>query len=92
MTTNEQVKKSSTRRLQERQQRDAAISLHVLEALGGPADLHRVDVKLLWECHYRVNVLIGTEAMNARVRHSYFVVTDGEGKVVAAMPGITKLY
>jgi hypothetical protein len=91
VTTNEQAEKSS-RRHQERQQRDAAVSLQVREALGEPADLHRVDVRLLWDCHYRVNVLIGAEATDVRVRHSYFLVTDSDGKIVAATPRITKLY
>lgn len=92
MTTKEQAEKPNSRGHQERQQRNAAVGLQVREALGEPADLHRVDVRLLWDCHYRVNVLIGADATCVRVRHSYFLVTDSDGKIVAATPRIAKLY
>lgn len=92
MTTNEQAEKSKSRGHQERQQAGAAIGIQVRAALGEPADLHRVDVRLLWDGHYRVNVLVGPDATCVRVRHSYFLVTDSSGKIVAATPSIRRLY
>ena len=34
----------------------AALGAHVLSALGRPGGLRRVEVRRLWEGHYRVNV------------------------------------
>jgi hypothetical protein len=77
---------------QGRQRLSAAIGKHVLRTLGQPADLREVQVRPLWEDHYRVNVLVGVDAASARVAHSYFVQADGDGNVLAATPKITNLY
>ena len=73
-------------------QQNAAIGGQVLRALGQPSDLHRVEVRSLWEDHYRVNVLVGLDAASVRVAHSYFLVTDGKGTIEAATPPITRQY
>ena len=73
-------------------QQNVAIGGQVMRALGQPGDLHRVDVRALWEDHYRVNVLVGLDAASVRVAHSYFLVTDGEGTILAATPAITRQY
>jgi hypothetical protein len=72
-------------------QRHAAIGGHVLQALGQPGGLYQVDVRPLWEDHYRVNVLVGADAASARVAHSFFLVTGG-GKILASTPKITLQY
>lgn len=77
---------------QERQQRDALIERNVIRGLGQPRDLHKVQVRQVWQDHYRVNVLIGTDAACVRVAHSYFLVADGDGNIVAATPEIAKQY
>lgn len=69
-----------------------ALGAHVLTALGRPDDLLRVHVRELWQDHYRVNVYVGPNAACARVAHSYFVVSDTEGQIVAATPLITRQY
>jgi hypothetical protein len=51
-----------------------------------------VDVRQLWEQHYRVNVLVGVNLASARVAHSYFLVTDGDGNVVTAEPKLSRHY
>ncbi len=71
---------------------NAAISGQVMHALGQPGDLHRVEVRPLWEDHYRVNVLVGLDAASVRVAHSYFLVTDEKGTIVTATPTITRQY
>src|SRR5687768_14217517 len=73
-------------------QLSALIARHVMHALGQPGDLHRVQVRRLWEDRYRVNVLVGTDALTTRVAHSYFLVTDGEGNISTSSPKITKRY
>jgi len=41
--------------------------------------LHKVQVRRLWDDHYRVNVLIGEDAASAKIANSYFVEADGDG-------------
>ena len=52
----------------------------------------RVQVRLLWEKYYRVNVFIGPDAASAKVAHSYFVGVDGDGHIAESNPKITKQY
>ncbi len=68
----------------------ALIREQVLDADGEPGDLLGVRVHLLWENHYRVNVLVGPDAASARVASSYFLVTDTDGNVVASTPVLRK--
>jgi len=92
MPTEQQSKKPADQEKQERQRLDAVIGKHVLHALGQPGNLHLVQVRRLWNEHYRVNVLVGVDAASARVANSYFLVTDGDGAIVAATPRITRQY
>jgi hypothetical protein len=64
----------------------------VLQQLGHPSGLHRVQVRKLWEDRYRVNIFVGVDAACATVAHSYFLVVDGDGKIVASNPKITRRY
>jgi len=77
---------------QERQQLSAKIGNDVLRTLGQPSDLHRLQVRVLWKDHYRVNVLVGMDVVSAKVAHSYFVVGDSDGKVLTSAPQITREY
>ncbi|HLJ93299.1 MAG TPA: hypothetical protein VKU02_08925 [Gemmataceae bacterium] len=71
----------------------AAVIAHgVINALGQPGNLHRVQVRPLWQDHFRVNVLVGGDALSARIAHSYFLVADGDGNIIAATPKIAKQY
>jgi hypothetical protein len=70
----------------------ALLSRHVLRALGQPDAPHRVEVRHLWEEHYRVNVFIESGTASFRVAHSYFLVTDESGAVLASTPAITRQY
>ena len=92
MPTKQQDKQHSEQRKQERQQMIAVIGKHVLHTLGQPTDLHRVQVRQLWEDHYRVNVLVGLGDGSAKVAHSYFLVTDSDGNIITANPKIAKQY
>lgn len=73
-------------------QRDAALGGKVLQALGQPEKLQRVQVRLLWEHHFRVNVLVGADPASVTVAHSFFVVTDGGDNILASTPAIAKQY
>ena len=78
--------------LQKHKELNILIRDQILRALGRPADLRKVQVRQLWDDHYRVNVLIGADAGSVHVANSYFVVTDSSGGLVAVTPKITRLY
>lgn len=92
MPTQQQVQQHRDSKKAERQRLHAVIGKHVIHALGQPGDLHRVQVRQLWEDHYRVNVLVGGDPASAKVAHSYFLVADSEGNVIASTPTITRQY
>jgi hypothetical protein len=77
---------------EERQPKEAVIARDVLGRLGEPGRLHRVQVRPVFAGKYRVNVYVGADAASYRVAHSYFVEADGDGKVLASSPAITRLY
>jgi hypothetical protein len=77
---------------QSSQQLTDTISRHVLLALGRPQDLHRMQVRKLWEDNYRVNVFTGPDAATAKVAHSYFLVVDGGGNITTSTPVIVRQY
>jgi hypothetical protein len=88
----QQEKREKERRKQESHLLTAAIGKQVMTDLGQPGDLRAVQVRQLWDDHYRVNVLVGPDAASVKVAHSYFLVADGAGKVVASTPAIKKHY
>jgi hypothetical protein len=64
----------------------------VIHRLGTPDDLLGVEVRPLWGKYYRVNVRTGAASVDARVADSYFLTTDGDGKIVESSPGIVRRY
>src|SRR5207244_4377082 len=92
MPAQKQDKQPADREKNDRQQVNAVIGNHVLDALGRPGDLVRVKVHRLWQDHYRVNVLIGADVASTTVAHSFFLVTDDAGAIRTATPAITKRY
>ena len=92
MTTNDVIESQDDRQKQTPPQRDDFISKKVLLALGRPTNLCRIQVRRLWEDHYRVNVLVGTEVYSARIGHSYFLVMDAEDNIIRCMPPLAKQY
>ena len=68
------------------------IGAQVIRTLGKPDGLHDLQVRRLWQDHYRVNVFIGPDAASARIANSYFVKSDSDGNIVTSTPKITKVY
>lgn len=64
----------------------------VMSALGRPGDFLRVAARRVSGGCYRVNVFTGPHAASARVAHSYFVEADGDGRVLACSPPLSRLY
>jgi hypothetical protein len=87
-----QDKQGATQEKQESQRQSAALAKLVLDTLGQPADLHRVQVRRLWDNHYRINVLTGADAACAKIANSYFLVADEDGKILASTPKIARQY
>lgn len=77
---------------QQRRQLNAVVGDHVIQTLGRPAELREVQVRRLWAENYRVNVLVGADAASVKVAHSYFLVTDSDGKILASTPKISRCY
>lgn len=69
-----------------------AIGAYVIRNLGYPANLFAVQVRRLWEDHYRVNVLVGTDATSVTIRHSYFLVMGSDGTCLSSKPAIIREY
>jgi hypothetical protein len=76
----------------ERQQLNALIGTHVIRTLGQPGSLHKVQVRALWEGHYRVNVFVGVDAASVKVAHSYFLMADSDGNIITSNPAIRRQY
>lgn len=92
MPTKQQGQRTTDQEQAERQQRHGAIAKRVLQSLGPPGDLHRVQIRPLWQDYYRVNVLLGPDAISAKVAHSYFLLADRDGNILASTPEITRRY
>ena len=76
-------------------QRDAQrlfIGKSVLNALGKPSDLLQVQVRSLWDQHFRVNVVVGPDFLSSRIANSYFVKADEDGNVIGSTPPIKRQY
>lgn len=92
MATKQQAKQHAEQEHQKEEQRSAQIGVEVIRVLGQPAGFRRVDVRQLWDCRYRINVLVGENNATARVAHSFFVVTDDQGNVVSSEPKLGRQY
>lgn len=64
----------------------------VLEVLGQPPGLQRMQVRKLWDGRYRANVFVGQDAASTSLVHSFFLVTDENGLVLRAYPEIERCY
>lgn len=73
---------------QERRQLNAKIGERVMHSLGQPSGLYSLQVRRLWKDHYRVNVLVGADAISAKMAHSYFLISDAEGNIIASTPSL----
>jgi hypothetical protein len=77
---------------EERERLNAALGKRVMDTLGHPGDLHAVQVRWLWDDHYRVNVFVGADAACAKVANSYFLVVDDGGNIITSTPAIRRQY
>jgi hypothetical protein len=91
MTTTQPVEHKETEQ-HKNERKTALVGRQVIHTLGRPDGLHELQVRRLWDDHFRVNIFIGADATSARIANSYFVKTDADGKIVRSFPNITKVY
>jgi hypothetical protein len=92
MPGNEQTEQESYIDRQTRDTRNDLIAKQVVQSLGSPADLLKVQVRPLGRDRYRVNVFVGKYGAPARIADSFFLTADDEGKILASSPEIARLY
>jgi hypothetical protein len=92
MPTQQQDKPPGHVDKEERQRLKTEITKSVMHTLGQPDNLYNVQVRPLWKDRYRVNILVGADITSVTCAHSYFLVTDGEGTILASTPKITRQY
>lgn len=76
----------------ENEKLDNLVRKQVIASLGTPVDLRGVQVRKLWDDHYRVNVLVGVNAASVKIANSYFLTIDSDGGLISATPTIMKQY
>jgi hypothetical protein len=92
MATKQQDKQHAEKDKQERQIQGEALGKKVMHTLGQPTNLQRVQVRQLWDDHYRVNIFAGDDLASAKVVQSFFLLADGAGNILQSTPAIKKQY
>jgi hypothetical protein len=92
MPTRQENAEHEAQNKEEHRSLNAVIGKQVLDALGQPGGLLATQVRPLWQDHFRVNVFVGVDAASARIAHSYFLVVDRDGTIIASTPKITRQY
>ncbi|HTU22465.1 MAG TPA: hypothetical protein VMG10_30775 [Gemmataceae bacterium] len=92
MPTKEQDKQHAEQTKRTNEQRSGVIVGQLVQALGRPAGLYRVEVRHLWDNHFRANVFVGTTVTSTRIAHSFFLKADEDGNIVASIPDISRVY
>jgi hypothetical protein len=90
MSTTQQLEQSKQLKQDTRDALHSVIAEQVLHSLGKPPVRHRVQVRSLWEDFFRVNILVGEDAVSLKVANSYFLRTDSDGKILESRPAITR--
>ena len=86
MPTEQQIQQDKKLQQHKSEIFDDLISEQVIHRLGMLDNLQAVQVRRLWEAHYRVNVLVGEDAIFAKVGPSYFVEVDSDGHIIGSNP------
>jgi len=89
-TTTQQREQANELKKDTRDALHSVIAEQVLHTLGKPDVRHRVQVRSLWDSFFRVNILVGDDAASLKVANSYFLKTDGAGKILESRPAIVR--
>ena len=75
---------------QQREALNALVGKQIIQIIGVPDGLHKVQVRRLWDNHYRVNIFLGPDAASVKIANSYFLQADNEGNILTSTPTIVK--
>jgi hypothetical protein len=92
MTTTLQRDRDEELRRDMRDTLNDLIGEQVVQSLGTPDDLLKVQVRRVGSDRYRVNVFVGKDATSGRVADSFFLTADGEGNILTSSPEIVRVY
>jgi hypothetical protein len=92
METTRELERANELQRHKREALSALVREQVMSTLGKPADLLSVQVMPLWGANFRANVFIGDNIACAKIIHSFFLVTDGDGNILDSTPTIKQLY
>jgi hypothetical protein len=68
----------------------ALIGSHVRRALGESGGKGRVEVRPLWDGHYRVNLVVGDGPGCGTIARSFVLRADGAGNDLESTPKLTR--
>ena len=63
----------------------------VLKDVADVPSFLQLKIRPLWKGHFRANVYVGPDLANARISHSFFLVTDDEGMITQSAPPISSI-
>lgn len=72
--------------------RSDMIAKGILDGLGRPKNLHKVEACNVYGTRWRVNVWCEVRPDVNLIKHSYFVVATDGGEILTANPPIQRLY
>jgi hypothetical protein len=70
--------------------RNERISRRVSLAVSQSSAPCMVQVRLLWEDHFRVNVFVRENDGSSRIAHSFFLKADADGNILGSTPHLTQ--
>ena len=88
----QQIEQPKDNEPQKRKAFSDLIRKQIMDVLGQPLDLLKVQVRPIWADRYRVNVVVGKNAGSAKVSNSFFIIADSTGSLISSTPSITKQY
>jgi hypothetical protein len=90
MPAKEQGKQHAEPAKRTHEQRNGVIIGQLMQVLGRLAAPSRVEVRHLWDNHYRANVFVGATIISTRIAQRFFLTADEDGNIVASTPDLTK--
>lgn len=88
----QQEKQQKAEAKQDQELVKSAISQQVFSKLGQPDNLQSLQVRHLWNDHFRVNIFVGTDAASSKLAHSFFLNVNSDGNILSSEPVMKKVY
>ena len=82
---NEQRRQAAQESLEATQQASVVLE-QVMRCIDEPPNFLQLKIRPLWKHHFRANLYVGIDGVDARICNSYFIVTDDAGIIQRATP------